>query len=699
MLNNLWLGGGVKIAWSVVGEPDVLMKDKKTVHYKYSMENKTLSNVKLITSTGTYNIECNEIMKPHYTDDVTATTPSVYNIKVSGLPEDIENAKATVYYTTGDKRTGINYFYQAQGNVVNDGVILLDSAMDSEHKYTVDIESDKLADIVINNLELGGELEENIYVMMNIPYKDFYASENINISNDLVDVVSTATTTKFKGTTGLAKGTYNDGTSIRGVVYPVKLSVSDYENAKTLANDNGDYAIVGSASTPTAYMEATIEGGSIKFQLNATEKNVEGLSVANLSTSGSYGNYQVDLVGVKTAGTIGEENVTISGVILTTSDGNNYPLYILDNIWLGTRVENVELAWSVKGAPTIYKSHGSGPATHQYDMNGKTLTNVKLITNVGTYNITSDLALTPYYEGEVTAKTTSNKTIEVSGLPDNIDNANVSVYYTTGSGRQIQTHYLVKDAIIDNGIVTLDTAMEDGQTYTVYITSGNYAQITVDVALNIPKPLPPYYDDNDNNSNDEDSSTSSETAPTTTIEPSYTTSSGIVVTGWKNVIEGVVKDSDLYQYGSVGDVSAVTSRKTLNINLKNTTNLVIPTEVVSTMKQSGADYNFYYKNTAITISQEKLANQAGSIDLNIEIENKKFNDDFDSFSLKVNKATSSLEGSIVNAVLSTDKAGKGAYIFKKSGNNVYESAGAAFISEIGTVTLSIDNTDDILILY
>jgi hypothetical protein len=241
--------------------------------------------------------------------------------------------------------------------------------------------------------------------------------------------------------------------------------------------------------------------------------------------------------------------------------------------------------------------------------------------------------------------------------------------------------------------------MEDGQTYTVYITSGNYAQITVDVALNIPKPLPPYYDDNDNNSNDEDSSTSSETAPTTTIEPSYTTSSGIVVTGWKNVIEGVVKDSDLYQYGSVGDVSAVTSRKTLNINLKNTTNLVIPTEVVSTMKQSGADYNFYYKNTAITISQEKLANQAGSIDLNIEIENKKFNDDFDSFSLKVNKATSSLEGSIVNAVLSTDKAGKGAYIFKKSGNNVYESAGAAFISEIGTVTLSIDDTDDILILY
>jgi hypothetical protein len=332
-------------------------------------------------------------------------------------------------------------------------------------------------------------------------------------------------------------------------------------------------------------------------------------------------------------------------------------------------------------------------------MNGKTLTNVKLITNVGVYNIASNLALTPYYEGEATAKTVSTKTIEVSGLPDNISNTKVSVYYTTGSGRQIETHYLVKDAIIDNGIVTLETEMEEEQTYTVYITSGNYAQITLDVALNIPTPLPPYYDDdNDNNSNDEDSSTSSETAPTTTIEPSYTTSSGIVVTGWKNVIEGVVKDSDLYQYGSVGDVSAVTSRKTLNINLKNTTNLVIPTEVVSTMKQSGADYNFYYKNTAITISQEKLVNHAGSIDLNFEMEYKKFNDDFDSFSLKMNKDTS-LVGTVINPVLSTDKAGKGAYIFKKSGNNVYEPAGAAFISEIGTVTLSIDDTDDILILY
>jgi hypothetical protein len=315
------------------------------------------------------------------------------------------------------------------------------------------------------------------------------------------------------------------------------------------------------------------------------------------------------------------------------------------------------------------------------------------------------LALTPYYEGEVTAKTTSNKTIEVSGLPDNIDDANVSVYYTTGSGRQIQTHYLVKDAIIDNGIVTLETEMEEEQTYTVYITSGNYAQITVDVALNIPTPeapTNPESSDNDNDSNDEDSSTSSETAPTTTIEPSFTTSNGTVVTGWNNVIEEAIKSvvttatSDLYQYGSV---SSTTARPSVDINLANATNLVIPTEVVSTMKQSGVDYNFYCKNVAITISQEKLASQAGSIDLNIEIENKKFNDDFDSFSLKVNKATSSLEGSIVNAVLSADKAGKFAYTFKKAENSEYEVTGATQISEIGTVTLSIDDTDDILILY
>lgn len=48
------------------------------------------------------------------------------------------------------------------------------------------------------------------YVTMNVPYTDFYAAYNLTdkavwqVENGL-DAVSTATTNKFKGTTGLAK--------------------------------------------------------------------------------------------------------------------------------------------------------------------------------------------------------------------------------------------------------------------------------------------------------------------------------------------------------------------------------------------------------------------------------------------------------------------------------------------------------------
>ena len=42
-----------------------------------------------------------------------------------------------------------------------------------------------------------------------------------------VDAVSTATTNKFKGTTGLAKGTYNNGKYIMGVTIPVEVSAED----------------------------------------------------------------------------------------------------------------------------------------------------------------------------------------------------------------------------------------------------------------------------------------------------------------------------------------------------------------------------------------------------------------------------------------------------------------------------------------
>jgi hypothetical protein len=147
-------------------------------------------------------------------------------------------------------------------------------------------------------------------------------------------------------------------------------------------------------------------------------------------------------------------------------------------------VENVEIAWSVKGAPEVKKNHGNGDAFHQYDMNGKTLTNVKLITSAGIYNISCKQKLTPYYNGTVTYTATDATTVSVSGLPTDIINAKATVSYTVGSGRDSKTYYRAQDVEVKDGTITItDGKMYQGTTYTVVVTSDNYAQITGTVSL------------------------------------------------------------------------------------------------------------------------------------------------------------------------------------------------------------------------
>lgn len=80
------------------------------------------------------------------------------------------------------------------------------------------------------------------YVVMNIPFSEFYdAEQNTNSLVSLeqqtlngTDAVSSATTSKYKMTSGLAKGTYygedTDASkgNMLGVTYPVKMTQADY---------------------------------------------------------------------------------------------------------------------------------------------------------------------------------------------------------------------------------------------------------------------------------------------------------------------------------------------------------------------------------------------------------------------------------------------------------------------------------------
>ena len=74
---------------------------------------------------------------------------------------------------------------------------------------------------------------------MNVPYTDLYAAYDLTDKavwqvEEGLDAVSTATTNKFKGTTGLAKGTYNNGKFIMGVTMAVAVPEGTYETAHRL---------------------------------------------------------------------------------------------------------------------------------------------------------------------------------------------------------------------------------------------------------------------------------------------------------------------------------------------------------------------------------------------------------------------------------------------------------------------------------
>ena len=151
------------------------------------------------------------------------------------------------------------------------------------------------------------------YVMMNVPYDDFYASYNVTESavwevETGVDAVSTATTSKFAGTTGLANGTYNNGKYIMGVTIPVQVSEEDYKELGNALDSSvalgtaADYAFSDLNETPEAYSTLTIDdSGDKSFSaFGASNVKTDSLSVGEMTTSGSYGDFQVSLIGVTT---------------------------------------------------------------------------------------------------------------------------------------------------------------------------------------------------------------------------------------------------------------------------------------------------------------------------------------------------------------------------------------------------------------
>ena len=326
------------------------------------------------------------------------------------------------------------------------------------------------------------------YVTMNVPYTDFYAAYDLTDEavwevEDGLDAVSTATTNKFKGTTGLAKGTYNNGKYIMGVTMAVAVPEKEYEalKAKNLT-ENDNYYMADLETAPAAYSTMTVNAdGSYSFsKMQDAEVSTEYLSVGELDLNAGYGDYQITLngFGTKTGLQTGKDETTpytIYGVILNTADGNSCGMTNLENIWIGNKVPNVEIAWSIKEGQGLRRAHGKGDAFYQFaNMNGATLKSVTVITDLGVIEVPcgeNGLELTKYYEGDLSnlkyAIDNGSAELSISGIPSDLKDVKISV-----SGG------LATDAEVKEGKVELTAAPTAGTTYTLTISSSNYPDIT-----------------------------------------------------------------------------------------------------------------------------------------------------------------------------------------------------------------------------
>ncbi|MBQ9458527.1 MAG: S-layer homology domain-containing protein [Oscillospiraceae bacterium] len=219
--------------------------------------------------------------------------------------------------------------------------------------------------LLIGVLPAAANAADGAYVLMNIPYAEFYRAELG--SADAVDAVSAATPMK-RSNGNLAKGSYHvgaEGAGVDGVIYPVHVSdLSVLDAAKEITDASGvdvtttargttttttyagkdalfeapDYSWYKLSETPAYFKELSVASdGAWSFgAVQGEVKTVSGVT-AELTYNGRHTDVEFTLSGTEGVQT----GDAISGVIVTTKDGAKYALGHVTNIWRA-----VQLGWN-----------------------------------------------------------------------------------------------------------------------------------------------------------------------------------------------------------------------------------------------------------------------------------------------------------------------------------------------------------------
>ena len=317
------------------------------------------------------------------------------------------------------------------------------------------------------------------YVLMNIPYNEFYTAE---LSENAPEVDAVSSATKQKTRSGLAAGSYHvntDGSDITGVIYPVRVKTSDLSGltqvtdsssvsitttlkGKTSTTDyTGKDALFQSAShsyyylsgTPSSYKEATLTDGTWTFGKATGAASEDTATIAKFKTSGHHTDYEMEIESDKIT-----EGQKVSAVVLTDTDGNTYGLRHVAEIWRAT-----ELGFGKDSA-----------------LVGKTISAVTYYTDDGVIKLNLEKKLyVPANAATVEADFSSGQTAVPFDLPSNFDaaysftvNGEASKFFTYADGKIIWDK---STSDIPSGTYKL----------VIHDNSGKYADITAQINLNV----------------------------------------------------------------------------------------------------------------------------------------------------------------------------------------------------------------------
>lgn len=292
----------------------------------------------------------------------------------------------------------------------------------------------------------GTDTTGDVYVLMNIPYDEFYKAET---TGNQVKVDAFTSATKAKTRTGsLAGGSYHEndtGEEITGVIYPVKLGdgvtletvegfggevITDASRLEITTTNRGQTSTVAYegykalfeapsysyyllAETPPYYKELTVGEDGAKAFGEALGDVTEVPSSSTFTTQTTYGDYQLNLDEALLEGYFDHAEDLISGVVITATDGTGYGLRHMENIWLG-----YELAWCTGFTDAVHNCPTS--SDHYKSMMGKTIDYVTYYTDKGIFKFDIEDTYVPKkfdYTLEVSADDEEQKaTIALSGL-------------------------------------------------------------------------------------------------------------------------------------------------------------------------------------------------------------------------------------------------------------------------------------------